>query len=256
MTPPTADPGKTDVTAVPGKTDAISNPPPLLSNYLDDDWDDGEYNRPRSGSKDGRYIDDSGSTLKDAHIRPDWDVKTVGDGSNPDPNVANNELRVVTGEESSGFDSCHPIVTESSMDVGRWRFDMRVEPYYFGGGNYEYIVGLISTGADFNRISPIADGWGFSIQTDANGFVLFKADSGTATEVISGGSVFSDESTHTVEITRDSSDVWELKVDGGSYGTATDSFLPDSKYMVFRARNNDGRASETQYCYMDNLVIE
>ena len=208
--------------------------------YLLDDWDDNDFQRPREDEADGSYTQADGTTLDSARYRPNYDIV---DGSSDMTGIeVKNQQLEITMDEDSGFGPSDAFVTQSEITIGSWSFDMRVPTYYTGGGNHSVHVILISD-TDSNNDNNAREGnrWLFSFADDNGGISLVKIENGDETVVIDGGVHFDDGNEHTVEITRDNNDNWEMFLDGEQLGSASDSFLPDAIYTMINAKANDGR---------------
>jgi len=48
--------------------------PSFLDNYIEDNFNDNDLTRPRSGQEDGEFQTQDGTVVSDARIRPDWNI--------------------------------------------------------------------------------------------------------------------------------------------------------------------------------------
>jgi len=184
--------------------DAMSKPSKIGTGgrrgIIADDWADNKLT-----SRDRAAVIDTPFDLIYQNFRPEWteDIAggTVTDGRLHWDEASDGDWRIL----------CTPVQTE-----GTWELDFQ---YTTMGNDYDNL-----------QLIPVwenADNdWNMLIQDDAgDSFNLNKDDGGTRTNVISTTWVC-DTASHTVKVTRNAPDSWEIFLDGASEGTATDSYWP------------------------------
>lgn len=197
-----------------------------LQFYINDDFNDGSYSRPRSGEEDGYYIQNNGVRLDTARVRPDW---TNLQGS---PSVSGGELQL---------DADDIISTSSSLYAGRWRWDWRA----VNGNDLLYAFFFIADTRNGERsanqgycVQPSNAGKSYDLQK-RGGSISFKVNSNWG----------NDENNHTSEVTRDDNGNMEFFLDGSSKGVGTDNEFNDLANIIF-IEENDNRT------FFDNIIVE
>lgn len=198
----------------------------ILSNYLEDDWNDGSYSRPRTGQEDGTYTQDNGDTLSTARVRPNWD-ELAGDIS-----VSDGELQIDDGDAAS---------TSCDLYAGRWKWDWQTA----NGSNMLY---------SFFFIADERDG----VRSANKGYLVQPSDAGSSYDLQKRGGSESfklnaswgnDQDTHTSEVTRDENGNMEFFLDGASKGSGTDNEFGNLANIIF-IEESDNRTN------FDNIIVE
>ena len=200
----------------------------VLTNYLEDDWDDNSLTGRTDPQKDVFYQYSTGGTgdLLKGVYRPRWETES---GS---PSASSGYVAATNGV----------VKTPSEVTVGEFTVEHRLTQ---------------SIGDDFS------DAFDFIAQNSGTYYRYYKADNtGSPTpsarlDVSVGGSSTTliswswahDTVFHTESVTRDSYGNFEAFEDGQSEGTVTDTQITESDMIILRM-NHD---FETQY---DNLVVQ
>lgn len=153
-------------------------------------WDD--FERESFGAMPSPVAELSGYSIAG---RPEW---TVESGS---PTVSNGTLSLPAGDTT-----VQTIRIPHSQNVGRWKFTFTINASVSTGGMY---LGLRDNGSDRLRLQLGGSYYGI-LEREGN------------TKIIDT-SWTPDTNQHTIEMTRDMADGYELFFDGASDGTATDS---------------------------------
>lgn len=222
-----------------------------LTGFLLDDWQD-------NALLSGR--DDFGATAFDGtepssssfttSTRPSYSSNSTGDATGI--RARNQRLEILLDESSdSGFNYAEVIHTNTDLETGTWDWDFNWNQAHSGSGSHFFDVQLITDDTSTSR--PSGNKWIGRSEDDGGGTELLKVNSGSTTTVISDGTNVDDGSDHTQKVTRDSSDNWEMFVDGSSIGTATDSFSPSVNDFAIAGKMNDGRS--TAEIFVDNMRV-
>ena len=179
--------------------------------YIQDDWGDGNLS-PRDDSNTREQT--IGGNTYDTTYRPDW---TSVDGS-PSASADNSGYMEIEDNETVETDS---VFAEDDMAIYiRWRMTGTTA----GSGRRRVFHFWADESADY-RDSGNAWYFNFNPGDGDQVYNLTKLDGGSETNVIDG-SVGVGTSEHETEIIRLNGEDWELKHDGQTVGTATDSFAP------------------------------
>ena len=210
---------------------------PTIANYLEDDWGDNSLST-RTNPADGVYASPSAIRAGDTLIgryRPEWSV------TNGSPSATSGYLSLPGNDTTPDR-----LRTTSKWTTGTLQYDARQTTLQSSSTTALIIMSFIHQDPN-NKI--------FSYFRDDSGTTQFrrltKTVSGTGTELIKNDTT-PDTNWHTTKITRSAYGDWEAFWDGVSYGTATDSFLPDNNHRV-RIKKQGYQANELR---MDNVVYQ
>jgi len=187
----------------------------LLDASLFDDFDDNKLtNRDRRYDVALYMPTDWGEVVTSSLYRPDWETVQ---GT---PYVENGVVRL------TGYAT---IQTPSDEAYGEWEIDMRltqIDVLVYGWFRFIFI--------DEDNFYEL---WYSSEST--NNVKIYKLVGGTSyTNVVS--TVTPDTDRHTLKVTRDESDKFEVFLDGVSLGTYTSTDLPTCSYIQLRAAGGNG----------------
>lgn len=180
-----------------------------LNGYLLEDWEGDSLNEGPTYDTTGYEFTEPETSAFTVTTRPEWSELA---GS---PTVSDSILTLTNGDSTT-----QAVDTEADVSEGTWEFVFQCSSSPTDG---QLLFDFMREDTD-NR-------WRVRLNGNNDDFKLQKQDTGDGSDAIS--TTWSrDTSEHTLTVTRDSNDQFEMSLDGSSVGTATDSFTPSGVLNV------------------------